>query len=62
MLRDKRNILITKLEAISYNLTGLVRYRLVTGTDAMKLSRMQRDIAKMLKPYEGVSIVNDAGC
>lgn len=65
MLRARRDILITKLEAINYNLTGLVKYRLVSGKDAVKLSNMSRTIERMLKPYEGVSVHDESdnvGC
>jgi hypothetical protein len=65
MAMTRRDTLIVKLEAIRYNLEGLVKYRVVTGHNALRLSKMRRDIEKMLKPYEGVSVYdesNNVGC
>lgn len=62
---EKTRLLVTKLEAINYNLTGLVRYGLVTGKAAAKLSKMSKDIERMLMPFEGVNINDESdnvGC
>lgn len=64
-MTDKTRLLITKLEAINYNLTGLVKYGLVTGTAAVKLTKMSHDVEAMLKPYEGVTVCDESdsvGC
>jgi hypothetical protein len=62
MLRDKT---IIKLEAIAYCLNGLIEGKALTMRERIKLVQMHREIEKMQRQFEGVSIYDEsanAGC